>query len=114
MGRFLSGVTLGVFLTLLLLSSMTAAAQRATPNQGDPNQTLLYDPKALEGLEHAGKKLQVLWWTKGQQFVSLGQPRWVLPGRVTPQITGDATGAEYYYFDQMTGRKEGPFKPTAQ
>ena len=46
------------------------------------------------------------------QFVSLGQPRWVIPGRVVPQVSGDATGAEYYYFDQVTGRKEGPYKPT--
>jgi hypothetical protein len=114
MVKFLSGLIIGVFVTALLISSMTAAAQRGAPAQDERNQTLLYDQRALEGLQRAGKKLQIMFWNKGAQFVSLGQPRWVISGKVTPHIAGDATGAEYYYFDQITGQKEGPFKPTAQ
>lgn len=113
MQKFLAGTAFGVFLTLLCLSPLTRAAQQSPSNQNERTITLLNDPKALESLQRSGG-LRVIWWKNGDKFVSLGQPRWIIPGKVKPAISGDSVGAEYYFFDSVTGLKQGPFKPDAQ
>lgn len=110
MRKFLAGAVLGFVLSLMLLPPFSRAQQPAQTNQ---TMTVLYDPKALEALQRSGG-LRVVWWRSGDKFVSLGQPRWFVPGKVKPAISGDAVGAEYYFFDQVTGVKQGPFKPEAQ
>jgi len=110
MRKFLAGTAFGaVSIMLLLLSPHGKAAQQA-PNPNERTMTILYDPKTLGALQRSGG-LKVMWWKNGDKFVSLGEPRWLIPAKVKPQIWGEGTGTEYYYFDQITGQKEGPFKP---
>lgn len=109
--RFISGFLFGIFLTVLLFFPLSnKAEQRAAGVDDQPTLTILYDPKALEALRTAGG-MKVLWWKSADKEVSLGQPRWIIPGKVEPQVAGDGSGVRYYYFDQNTGRKDGPFKP---
>ena len=111
MQKFLAGAVFGFLLSLMLIPPYSRAQQPTKPT--DQTMTVLYDPKALEALERSGG-LRISWMKIGDKFVSLGQPRWFVPGRVQPAISGDATGAEYYFFDPVTGVKQGPFKPDAQ
>ena len=111
---FVAGFALGAAVATIVF--VTVAASGKSPQQVPTLQnqqilTFVYDPKAVEALSRAGNSPQVVWWRKGDKTVSLGQPRWIVPGRVRPAIYGDATGAEYYYFDQATGQKDGPFRP---
>jgi hypothetical protein len=112
--RFVAGFALGAFVAVSVFVTVAAsggAAQQVPTIQNQQTLTFMYDPKALDALTRAGGVLQAVWWRKGDKTVSLGQPRWIVPGRVRPAIYGDATEAEYYYFDQATGQKDGPFRP---
>jgi hypothetical protein len=110
--KFLAGAGFGFLLSLMLIP-LFGRAQQQPAKPADQTMTVLYDPKALEGLTRSGG-LRVVWMKIGDKFVSLGQPRWFVPGRVKPAISGDATGAEYCFFDPTTGVKQGPFKPDTQ
>jgi hypothetical protein len=100
MRKFLAGVVFGFLLSVMLIPPYGRAQQPAKP--ADQTMTVLYDPKALEALQRSGG-LRVVWWKSGDKFVSLGQPRWIVPGKVKPAISGDSVGAEYYFFDPVTG-----------
>lgn len=39
------------------------------------------------------------------------QPRWVVPGRIQPQMIGETRKAIYYYFDSTSSHWQGPFAP---
>src|ERR1700719_1925207 len=111
--RFVAGFALGAAVATIMFATVAASgksAQQVPTIESQQTLTFVYDPKALEALSRAGNALQAVWWRKGDKTVSLGQPRWIVPGRVRPAIYGEATGAEYYYFDQATGQKDGPFR----
>ena len=111
--RFVAGFAFGAGVAAIVFATVAASgkpAQQVPTLQNQQTLTFVYDPKAPEALSRAGS-VQAVWWRKGDKTVSLGQPRWIVPGRVRPAIYGDATGAEYYYFDQATGQKDGPFRP---
>lgn len=38
-------------------------------------------------------------------------PRWILSGRVQPQMVGETRQASYYYFDPQSSQWQGPFVP---
>ena len=38
-------------------------------------------------------------------------PRWILPGRIQPQMIGETRQATYYYFDAQSSQWQGPFAP---
>lgn len=111
MRKFLAGAVFGFLLSLILIPPYSRAQQPA--KQADQTITVLYDLKALEALQRSGG-LRVVWWKSGDKFVSLGEPRWFVPGKVKPGISGDATGSEYYFFDPTSGVKQGPFKPDVE
>lgn len=112
MRKVLAGAIFGLLVSLMLVP-LYSRAQQQPAQQNDQTITLLYDAKALETLTHSGG-LRVVWFKSGDKFVSLGQPRWIIPGKVKPGISGDPTGAEYYFFDPGTGVRQGPFKADVQ
>src|SRR3954470_13915240 len=111
MRLFVSGAVFGLLVGMLVMPR-SSSAQQQSPN--DRFLTILTDPKANEALARSGGLNVVFWHGKDGKVISLGQPRWIVPGIVKPVIYGDATRAEYYFFDQQTGDKEGPFKPEAE
>jgi len=38
-------------------------------------------------------------------------PRWIIPGRIQPQMVGETRQATYYYFDAQSSQWQGPFAP---
>ena len=38
-------------------------------------------------------------------------PRWIIPGRIQPQMIGETRQAMYYYFDAQSSQWQGPFAP---
>jgi hypothetical protein len=38
-------------------------------------------------------------------------PRWILPGRIQPQMVGETRKAIYYYYDTTSSQWHGPFAP---
>jgi hypothetical protein len=115
---FALGLITDAFLTALFLIPQTnRAAQQPLQQPPQPQTgntiTLLYDQKALEGLKTAGG-LKMVFWKSGDKVISLGQPRWIIPAKVQPLVSGDSKGAEFYFFDESTGIKTGPFMPATQ
>lgn len=39
-------------------------------------------------------------------------PRWIVPGKVQPEMLGDARQAMYYFYDARNATWQGPFAPT--
>jgi hypothetical protein len=38
-------------------------------------------------------------------------PRWVIPGKIQPQMVGETRKAIYYYFDSTSSQWQGPYAP---
>lgn len=38
-------------------------------------------------------------------------PRWIIPGKIAPQMVGETRKAVYYYFDGESAQWQGPFAP---
>lgn len=38
-------------------------------------------------------------------------PRWIIPGRIQPQMVGETRQAAFYYFDADSANWQGPFSP---
>ena len=38
-------------------------------------------------------------------------PRWIIPGRIQPQMVGETRQAAFYYFDPNSANWQGPFSP---
>jgi hypothetical protein len=38
-------------------------------------------------------------------------PRWIIPGRIQPQMVGETRQAAFYYFDANSANWQGPFSP---
>jgi hypothetical protein len=38
-------------------------------------------------------------------------PRWIIPGRIQPQMVGETRQAAFYYFDADSSNWQGPFSP---